>query len=199
MPLVSNRLAKVQKHIAKKKGRNASLHENSRDTRRLQSASARDGKLNRLAAGREKQNKPYCNTCQRLSGELTDVNVCAVLRVKTFQSYTVEHEAPCAIPEIQGLIEDYLGRDDEELAKLKTERRSGRPPSNRETLLKQNQEAEQGEYASGFWVPDLEDMENLKKLKDWNGQWANLNILKFIRITKAGTRKESSFPPKGMS
>jgi translation machinery-associated protein 16 len=57
--MVSNRLSKVQKHITKKKGKNASLHENSRDTHRLQSASARDDKINRLSAVREKQNRPY--------------------------------------------------------------------------------------------------------------------------------------------
>ena len=56
----SKSLSKVQKHIAKKKGRNTVLHENSRDTHRLQRASARDDKLNRLAAVREKQNRPYC-------------------------------------------------------------------------------------------------------------------------------------------
>jgi translation machinery-associated protein 16 len=55
----SNKLSKVQKHITKKKGKNANLHENSRDTKRLQAASARDDKLNRLAAIREKQNRPY--------------------------------------------------------------------------------------------------------------------------------------------
>lgn len=122
-----------------------------------------------------------------------------VLRVKSFQSYTLEHVAPCTTTEVQGLIEDYLGRDDEELARLKVERRSGRPPSTRETLLKQNQEAEQREYISGFWIPDLEDMENLNKLKNWNGEWSSLNILEFVRITKDGTKKESSFPPKGLS
>lgn len=59
MPLVSNRLGKVQKHIAKKKGKGVALHENSRDSKRLQAASARDNKLNRLAAVREKQNRTY--------------------------------------------------------------------------------------------------------------------------------------------
>lgn len=97
------------------------------------------------------------------------------------------------------MIEDYLGRDDEELAKLKADRRPGRPPMTRQTLLEQNQVVEQGEYASGFWVPDLEDLENLRKLKAWNGQWANLATLKFARISKDGFKRESSFPPKGMS
>jgi translation machinery-associated protein 16 len=97
------------------------------------------------------------------------------------------------------MIEDYLGRDDEEVAKLRAERRPGRPPATRQTLLEQHQATEQGEYASGFWVPDLEDEANLEKLKAWNGEWANLAILKFARITKAGGKKGSSFPPKGLS
>ena len=97
------------------------------------------------------------------------------------------------------MIEDYLGRDDEEVAKLKADRRPGRPPVTRQVLLEQNQSIEQGEYASGFWVPDLEDLDNLRKLKEWNGQWTNLAILKFARISKEGFKRESSFPPKGMS
>jgi translation machinery-associated protein 16 len=97
------------------------------------------------------------------------------------------------------MIEDYLGRDDEELAKLKENRRAGRPPSTRQTLLEQLRNTERDEYASGFWVPDLEDASNLRKLKEWNGQWAQLAILKFARISKDGFKRDSSFPPKGMS
>jgi translation machinery-associated protein 16 len=73
------------------------------------------------------------------------------------------------------MIEDYLGRDDEELAKLKAERRPGRPANTRETLLKQHQQVEQGEYTSG------------------------LATIRPVRITRDGVKKESSFPPKGMS
>ncbi|KAL5113223.1 translation machinery-associated protein 16 [Pleosporales sp. CAS-2024a] len=179
--MVSNRLSKVTKHITKKKGKNPNLHEGSRDTQRLQRAAARDDKLNRLSSLREKQNRHY------------------LLRIKSFQSYTTEHESPLSISEIQAMIEDYLGRDDEEVLKLKAERRPGRPASTRQTLLEQNQATEQGEYASGFWVPDLENRENLKKLKEWTGQWAGLATLKFARISREGVKKESSFPPKGLS
>jgi translation machinery-associated protein 16 len=97
------------------------------------------------------------------------------------------------------MIEDYLGRDDEELAKLKAERRAGRPPSTRQTLLEQARATEQDEYAAGFWVPDLEDAAVLEKLKQWDGKWASLPTLQFARISKEGHKKVSSFPPKGMS
>ncbi|KAF2197673.1 hypothetical protein GQ43DRAFT_466241 [Delitschia confertaspora ATCC 74209] len=177
----SNRLFKVQKHIAKKKGKNATLHENSRDTHRLQSAGLRDDKINRVAALREKQNRPY------------------LLRIQYFQTAAKEHASIFSIPEIQVLIEQYIHRDDEELATLKAERRSGRPPSTREVLLKQRQTTEVGEYTSGYWVPDLEKAENLERLKEWDGSWGSLHRLKFVRILKDGVRRESSFPPKGMS
>jgi hypothetical protein len=58
--MVSKRLSKVTKQITKKKGKNPNLHEGSRDTQRLQSAAARDDKLNRLTSLREKQNRHYC-------------------------------------------------------------------------------------------------------------------------------------------
>lgn len=58
--MTSNRLSKVAKHIAKKKGGKKALHENSRDTQRLQRAGALDEKLNKLAGVRKRQNQPYC-------------------------------------------------------------------------------------------------------------------------------------------
>lgn len=58
--MVSDRFSKVQKAIAKKKGKNPNLHEGSRDTKRMQRASARDDKLNRLTKLREKENRHFC-------------------------------------------------------------------------------------------------------------------------------------------
>jgi translation machinery-associated protein 16 len=57
--MVSHRLEKVHKKITKKKGKNPSLHEGSRDTQRLQSAIQKDDKLNRLSKIRAKQNGTY--------------------------------------------------------------------------------------------------------------------------------------------
>lgn len=51
-------LAKVQKKIAKKKGNVSSLHENSRDAKRLRRAGARSEKLEKLAAARGRATQP---------------------------------------------------------------------------------------------------------------------------------------------
>lgn len=51
-------LAKVQKKIHKK-GATTSLHENSRDAKRLRRAGARSDKLEKLATARGKALQPY--------------------------------------------------------------------------------------------------------------------------------------------
>ena len=93
----------------------------------------------------------------------------------------------------------YLIRDQEELLRLKAERRPGRPSSAKEDLLGQRIEMEEREYNAGYWVPDMEDEKNLAALRGWSGEWENLNILKYIRVSKGSNRTESSFPPKGKS
>ena len=82
---------------------------------------------------------------------------------------------------------------------MKAERRPGRPSSTREDLLKQRINMEGREYKAGYWLPDMQGEKNLEALRDWSGQWENLNILKFVRITEGGKISESSFPPKGRS
>lgn len=54
-----SKLSKVHKHISKKKGAHFnSLHENSRDAQRLRRAGARDDRVNRMSAVKEKHNRP---------------------------------------------------------------------------------------------------------------------------------------------
>ena len=93
----------------------------------------------------------------------------------------------------------YLQRDDEELAKLESDRRPGRPRSMREDLLRQQIVVEEREYDAGYWIPDMTDASNLELLREWNGEWASLSTLKFVRLAKNGAKHDSSFPPKGQS
>ncbi|KAL9018542.1 MAG: hypothetical protein Q9185_004144 [Variospora sp. 1 TL-2023] len=100
---------------------------------------------------------------------------------------------------IQDLINIYLARDSTELSTLQASRRPGRPTSTREDTLKQQRDAEAKEYTSGLWLPDMEDPKMVAKLRDWSGEWMNLNTLRFVRLKQDGTRHASSFPPKGQS
>ena len=177
-----SKLAKVQKHVTKKKGANAaSLHENSRDARRLRKAGARDDSVAKKGAVREKANKQW-----------TD-------RVAFFQQNIPETLHPLERGEIQALIQEYLERSTAELEQLVSERRPGRPPSTRQTLLEQARQMEAKEYEGGFWLPNLQDEETLTKLDGWKGEWIALATMRFIRVQSDGKVKESAFPPRGSS
>lgn len=93
----------------------------------------------------------------------------------------------------------YINRDEEELSQLQQERRKGRPPIRREEALTQRVETEQKEFKTGFWMPDLSDLDVLLGMKNWNRQWSGLSQLTFIRLTQAGDKQSSSFPPKSIS
>jgi translation machinery-associated protein 16 len=82
---------------------------------------------------------------------------------------------------------------------LKAQKRPGRPSTNQEDQLGYRIEAEEKEFQSGFWVPDVRDEEGTRKLRAWSGDWSSLNTLKFVRIGKEGDARGSTFPPKGLS
>lgn len=177
-----SKLAKVQKHVAKKKGSKiTSLHENSRDAKRLRYAGARDDRVARLSATRERSNRAWID------------------RVAFFKQRLPETLHPLEMEEIQSLIQGYLARHDAELDLLKAERRPGRPASNRQTLLEEHKKVEEREYESGFWLPNLQDEETLLKLDKWSGDWIGLGVLRFVRVDKSSVAKESQFPPRGAS
>lgn len=93
----------------------------------------------------------------------------------------------------------YLKRHDEEIVVLKAQRRPGRPPNNRESLMEERRAREENEYSTGFWVPDMENERTLGLLRDWNEQWASLSTLSYVRLTRTGTKTKSCFPPNGKS
>lgn len=169
------RTSAIQKKVAKKR---KAIHENSRDAQRLRTAGLRDEKLARLAATRAKGYQPllqrtafFRDAAQKMDGSLAGV--------------------------MDELINGFIHRDDEELADLKRQRRPGRPSSTKEDLLRRRLADEEQEYSTGFYMPDLEDAENIDRLKSWNGDWAALGSIKFVRIRQDGDRRESVFPPKG--
>ncbi|KAI9688862.1 MAG: hypothetical protein M1822_001219 [Bathelium mastoideum] len=171
-------VAKVTKQINRKKpGKLGALHENSRDAKRLRRANARDDKLNRVAAVRARKAEPFLQ------------------RVGFFQSAATEHETSFTFTETQSLVEKFLEQDEEELMQTKATRRSGRPASARQDLLQAKVDLEQKEYNSGFWLPDMEDDRNMERLREWDGEWNSLNNLIFVRITRAGKKSPSQFPP----
>lgn len=147
----------------------------------MRRAGARDDRVARLTAVRQKANEQWIG------------------RVAFLRERLPETLHPLELVKIQSLISDYLSRGDEELKQLKAERRAGRPPSTRQTLLEQQREMEEQEYEGGFWMPNLQDEETLVKLEAWKGDWVGLATLRFVRVTETGDVKESQFPPRGAS
>ena len=175
-----SKLAKVQKRVSKKKGSKInSLHENSRDAQRLRKAGARDDRVAKSTAVREKANSIWLE------------------RIAFFQDHLPETLHPLDLDGMLSLARSYLERCDEEIEQLKAERRPGRPPGTRLTLLEQQKKQEAMEFDSGLWMPNLEDAETLVKLDAWKGDWLSLANLRFVRVGAKGEAKESQFPPRG--
>lgn len=115
------------------------------------------------------------------------------------QTASLDRTAPFTLPEVQDLIETYIHRLEAKLDELNAERRPGRPANTGEVTLRQQRDRDVQEYDAGFWIPDMQDADNLAVLRGWGGEWVSLNTMKFVRVSKDGTRLQSSFPPKGQS
>ncbi|CAG8958641.1 hypothetical protein HYFRA_00009958 [Hymenoscyphus fraxineus] len=175
-------LEKTRKKIAKKKGNITALHENSRDSQRLRRAQNRDDKLLRVASARKKNDKPL------------------VIRAKYFQETIRANEGkPLELDAIHIAISTWVHQNDEEFSNLKKDRRAGRPASTREDLLRIKIAADEKEYESGFYMPDLTDSDNVVFLDRWEGDWSYLSTLKWVRISRGGLIQPTKFPPKGES
>ncbi|KAL1867554.1 hypothetical protein VTK73DRAFT_4078 [Phialemonium thermophilum] len=167
---------KTRKQIAKKRnGVVDALHQYSRDSKRLHRAQIRDERLEKIAESRRKKDQPVLE------------------RVSFFQQFVRATDAkPLELDQIQSKIQEYVHQYDEEYEAVKKTRRPGRPASTREDLLKLKISALEKEYQNGFLLPDLTSEENVALLDHWEGSWAYLSNLAWVRISASGTVKPSS-------
>ncbi|KAL4936377.1 hypothetical protein BDV06DRAFT_205157 [Aspergillus oleicola] len=175
-------LAKVQKHITKKRGQAVdAMHENSRDAKLLRRAGTRDDRVARISATMARNRQSYVD------------------RITYLQESIPEGVTSLSDSDLPDLVARYINRSVSEIEQLQSERRKGRPPSKREEALLQRTETENKEFKTGFWMPDLTEEDVVSALKRWNGNWSGLSPLKFVRLTKEGEKQASTFPPKGLS
>ncbi|ROV90790.1 hypothetical protein VMCG_09383 [Cytospora schulzeri] len=174
-------LEKTRKQISKKRnGTIDALHIYSRDSKRLHKAQVRDERLEKLASVRKKQDQPLLQ------------------RISFFQQAARENEkAPFEMEKIQSLINEYVHQYDEEMDVLKKARRPGRPASVKEDMLKMKIVGLVKEQQNGFYIPDISKQANIDLLDRWEGAWSFLGSMSYVRISKDGTIKPSSFPPSG--
>ncbi|KAJ2904112.1 uncharacterized protein MKZ38_008830 [Zalerion maritima] len=170
-------LSKTRKQISKKRNGNMdSLHQNSRNTKRLHRALIRDEKLDKIASSRKKSEQP------RLE------------RAAFFQQVVRDHNLqPFDLVGVQDKIEEFVHRYDEEYGSLKKARRQGRPPSVREDLLKLKVTDLKQEYEKGFFMPDLMSEEHVKQLDRFEGSWAYLSSLSWVKVSADGSVKQATW------
>ncbi|RYC57319.1 hypothetical protein CHU98_g8887 [Xylaria longipes] len=157
-------LERARKAIAKKKGPIDSLHQYSRDSKRLHRAQVRDEKLEKIAAARRKKDQPY------------------IERTAFFQEALKQNNGePLSTDVIQELINTYVHQYDEELDEVKKARRPGQPAKAKEDLLKVKIAHLQKEYQNGFLLPVLDTQENAVLVQKWEGSWSYLTTFKWAR------------------
>ncbi|KYK54798.1 hypothetical protein DCS_06758 [Drechmeria coniospora] len=176
-------LQKTRKHIAKKRnGEVNALHEKSRDSMRLHKASMRDLRLQKLSSARNKREQPIVD------------------RVAHFQEGLKESVSkPLDIAAVQELIHAFVHQYDDEYDELRKARRPGRPGSTREDLLKLKIAALETEYKNGFLIPDVMQQDSAKLIEDWEGTWANLTTMPWIKVSSSGQARPADFPSKGIN
>ncbi|KAK5625106.1 hypothetical protein RRF57_000822 [Xylaria bambusicola] len=180
-------LERTRKAIAKKKGAVESLHQYSRDSKRLHRAQVRDEKLEKIAAARRKKDQPYSKpSCADSKKVYWLIFGLSVERVAFFQEALKQNGGqPLGVDVIHELIKTHKAR------------RPGQPAKAKEDLLKVKIAHLQKEYRNGFLLPILDTQENATLVQKWEGSWSYLTIFKWARIQSDGTTKPASFPPKG--
>ncbi|CAK7272119.1 translation machinery-associated protein 16 [Sporothrix epigloea] len=171
-------LEKTRKQIVKKKGPMGTVHEGSRDSRRLRKALARDGRLGKLATNRKKQEQPLVDRASFFQESIRETGI-EVFDTEQFLA----------------AVKSFVHQHDEEMDELKQARRPGRPASMREDTLKVKVAALEKEFQNGFLAPDLTSKDNVALLELWDGTWLHLNSLHWVRVTDAGSLRSATFPP----
>jgi translation machinery-associated protein 16 len=117
-----------------------------------------------------------------------------VLRVKFFKDAVLldDEKTTYNMEEMKQMITAFIARDEDELNKIKSERRPGRPASSRQDMLQLKLDHDLQEYKAGYNVPNLLDGETVAHLREWNGSQGGLNSIKFIRVAKDKDKEEEN-------
>lgn len=168
-------LLKVTKKIQKKK---INLHPKGRKAQLLARASLRDDRVNK---------KKLIHTMKKSEGNQI---------VDFFQEFindpTQEDKEMFDLDEMKDLIVTFIDRDNDELAKLKSERRANRPATKKQDTLEFRIKQENHYYETGWKVPDLRIPKNVSMLRAWKGGHGGLTSIKFVIVKKDGTPQDGN-------
>ncbi|KAF3912929.1 hypothetical protein AA313_de0209446 [Arthrobotrys entomopaga] len=164
-------LRKIQSQIKQKRGASSTaLIEDSRDARRLRKGMLRQERLIKSDSARQKFLQPKVQRFRHFQNILrSGVDVKGI-----------------SATDILKYIDEFLSSLDEEIKRLSTARREGRPRSAQEDRLRNSLEREIAELDSGYEIPDVFDNEAVKLLLGWKGDTHNISQIKRMRITREG-------------
>ncbi|ODV83028.1 hypothetical protein CANARDRAFT_178044 [[Candida] arabinofermentans NRRL YB-2248] len=160
---IGKSLAKITKKINSKK---SPLHPKGRKARLLSRATLREEKLN----------KKKLNHTAYKSDELMIVGFLQQIITEQSPYNTMDKFND---EEIELFIDTFINRDEDELQELKDNRRSGRPASKRQDSIELRMKSDLNLYKSGWDIPDLTDVDNVKLLRNWKGERGGITAIKF--------------------
>mgnify|MGYP001559515348 FL=1 len=162
-------LLKVQQKINKKK---SPLHPKGRKAQLLARASLREDRVNQ---------KKLMHTMRK-----TEENQIVDFIQEFINSEDQMEKEAYNLDDMKSLIQSFVDRDNDELAKMKQQRRADRPPSKKMDLLEFRIKQENHLFETGWKIPDLRSSVNVAKLRAWKGGHGGLTALDFCIVKKNG-------------
>lgn len=165
MPLIKS-LSKVQKKLSKQSS--GSLHVKGRKFKQLNRATEREirVKAKKLQYAEKKNHE-----------------LLFYLHVQETINETKE-KATFDAEEMRAIIQEWVSRNDEEIARMESERRPGRPMSNKHQIHIEKRKHDEHVFETGFNIPDLMDETTVSRVRGWNGTSGSTTAWKFTLITK---------------
>lgn len=77
-----------------------------------------------------------------------------------------------------------IHRDDEDLMAMQ-ERRGRNPSSTKEDLLRMRVKTEEQEFKTGYYTPELTNLENMRALQRWDGRLESMGLVKMVRVVQS--------------
>lgn len=165
MPFVKS-LHKVSKKLSKQLS--GSLHVKGRKFKQLNRATERENKL-------QKKKLQYA--------EQKNHELLVYLHIQEKINEDKEKEV-FSQDDMREIVNEYICRNDEELAQIENDRRPGRPLSSKHQLQIEKRKHDQHIFETGFSIPDISDKLTVTRLRGWNGTSGSLTSWKFTLITK---------------
>lgn len=164
MPLTKS-LHKVNKKLAKQSA--GALHVKGRKFKQLNRATERENKLKlkKLRYAEQKNHELlFYLHIQESINEIPD-------------------QTTFSIEESRQLIDAYLHRNDDELAQMESERRKGRPMTNKHQIMLEKKKHDFHIFETGLRTPDLLDAQTVRRVREWNGTSGAVSAWKFTLVT----------------